>query len=429
MSSKTREQFFKIKKPWSIIKDEILQCYLRPYANKLFMTEKPILYVDCFAGAGLYGEIDKVPFIDIKNDNIPSELGSPFIACTALSRAASETSKKNPEWMGVFIEKKYYKQLEKNINESQFAAENLICQKGDFKSCLPDIIESIRKQSQKDASAWNFFCYIDPFGIKDLQMDILKRTNVTIFNTRELLINFNSFGLMRAMCACYNMTIHEADINNLIDSDEYNFIEDEVRLLSSSARAELFNSIFACTEWRHIIENYKAGNFNGYETEIQLTNLYKEQIKKELGYKFVLELPILERKAAHPKYRMIFTTNHEDGACIMGGVMNKRSENQLEALNHGQLDLFEDITSKESLDNAVNKYLSLVTKEEQRAKSLTAQYFDKFSLYGATPSTIISAIEKENLATVRRDPVWTSSGKKSKFCTEDDKHKIYISKL
>ena len=105
-------------------------------------------------------------------------------------------------------------------------------------------------------------------------MDILKRTNVTIFNTRELLINFNSFGLMRAMCACYNMTIHEADINNLIDSDEYNFIEDEVRLLSSSARAELFNSIFACTEWRHIIENYKAGNFNGYETEIQLKKLY-----------------------------------------------------------------------------------------------------------------------------------------------------------
>lgn len=138
MPNNTTDNFFKnSKKPWSQIKDEILQCYLRPYANKLFQTGIPILYVDCFAGAGLYGGIKEVPYIDIKCDTMPKEIGSPFIACTALSRAVVESSKKNPEWKGVFIEKKYFKQLKENLMNSQFNNEDIICQNGDFKSCLP----------------------------------------------------------------------------------------------------------------------------------------------------------------------------------------------------------------------------------------------------------------------------------------------------
>lgn len=64
--------FFKEKKVWSVVKDELLGCYLVPYFSKLLSTRIPILYVDCFAGKG--------KFDDGKN-------GSPLVAIECLNRS------------------------------------------------------------------------------------------------------------------------------------------------------------------------------------------------------------------------------------------------------------------------------------------------------------------------------------------------------
>lgn len=48
--AKDNKDFFKKKKEWSEIKDKLLGCYLQPYFQKLLMSHKPIMYVDCFAG-------------------------------------------------------------------------------------------------------------------------------------------------------------------------------------------------------------------------------------------------------------------------------------------------------------------------------------------------------------------------------------------
>ena len=65
--SKDNRDFFVQKKIWSVVKDELLRCYLVPYFNKIFLTRKPILYVDCFAGKGKFDDgNDGSPLVALK---------------------------------------------------------------------------------------------------------------------------------------------------------------------------------------------------------------------------------------------------------------------------------------------------------------------------------------------------------------------------
>ena len=52
--SKKNDDFFKEKKIWSTVKDNLLGYYLQPYFSKILLTGKPIIYIDCFAGKGKF---------------------------------------------------------------------------------------------------------------------------------------------------------------------------------------------------------------------------------------------------------------------------------------------------------------------------------------------------------------------------------------
>jgi three-Cys-motif partner protein len=54
--AKDNSDFFKSKNSWSEIKDRLLGWYLRPYFQKLLTSRKPICYVDCFAGQGMFDD-------------------------------------------------------------------------------------------------------------------------------------------------------------------------------------------------------------------------------------------------------------------------------------------------------------------------------------------------------------------------------------
>lgn len=66
---KDNKDFFRKKKVWSTIKDDLLGYYLVPYFAKILSMGNPILYVDCFAGKGRF------------DDGNP---GSPIIALNSL---------------------------------------------------------------------------------------------------------------------------------------------------------------------------------------------------------------------------------------------------------------------------------------------------------------------------------------------------------
>ena len=69
---KDNKDFFKEKKVWSTIKDNLLGCYLVPYFAKILSMGNPVLYVDCFAGKGKF------------DDGNP---GSPIIALNSLQKS------------------------------------------------------------------------------------------------------------------------------------------------------------------------------------------------------------------------------------------------------------------------------------------------------------------------------------------------------
>jgi len=64
-------EFFKGKRPWSRIKDQILTNYLTPYISKVAKLNKRIVIVDAFAGSGKFDD---------------ESIGSPLIICNNAER-------------------------------------------------------------------------------------------------------------------------------------------------------------------------------------------------------------------------------------------------------------------------------------------------------------------------------------------------------
>ena len=91
--------FFEKKREWSILKDRILDEYLTPYMAKILRTGSPTRLVDCFAGKGKFGD---------------GSDGSPLI----MAKHIAEELTRNPavDLRGIFIEKKYATELQRNLD-------------------------------------------------------------------------------------------------------------------------------------------------------------------------------------------------------------------------------------------------------------------------------------------------------------------------
>ena len=66
--SNIEKEFFQGKRPWSKIKDKVLQGYMPPYLRKVAKLKKQILLIDGFAGPGVFDDQTE---------------GSPIIMCEA----------------------------------------------------------------------------------------------------------------------------------------------------------------------------------------------------------------------------------------------------------------------------------------------------------------------------------------------------------
>jgi three-Cys-motif partner protein len=100
---KATDNFFDRKRSWSELKDEILSSYLTPYLTKISHTYCPITIADCFAGKGMFDD---------------GQFGSPLFIAQAIKNFIKQ-SKLEVEIEGVFIEKKYFKELEKNLHSCE----------------------------------------------------------------------------------------------------------------------------------------------------------------------------------------------------------------------------------------------------------------------------------------------------------------------
>ncbi|HVJ48665.1 three-Cys-motif partner protein TcmP [Desulfitobacterium sp.] len=402
--SKNNRDFFKQKKIWSEVKDELLGCYLVPYFNKMMSMSKPILYVDCFAGKG--------KFDDGKN-------GSPLTALDSLDRSIAQYRTAHPygeftpEVYMQFIELNHAKDLVANLANQPMGRCEII--EGKFEDNIIPLLQNANKRYRN----LNVFLYVDPYGVKVLNAALFDSLP-TAFSTAELLINLNSFGFIREACRVMKVTFREREDEIFSDIEEY-----DSSVMDSIAE---LNAIAGGDYWHSIITDYSKGTIDCYQAEKAFSMQYKLRLRQK--YNYVLDMPIRLKAGQHPKYRLVHATNHPDGCTLMADNIAKRTDRLvIEIQSGGQLSLIPQTAENERIDDnvleeKVRRLLSTTT-EFTRLNKFLAGFYNEYGvlcdlsrLCSGRSGSILKTFEKNGEILVSRNPACTDKRKPTKFWQE-----------
>ena len=407
---KDNRDFFKTKKIWSEVKDDLLGCYLVPYFNKILSMGHPILYVDCFAGKGR--------FDDGKN-------GSPLTALQSLEKsiAAYHGRLPIPNVLMKFIELNYADDLMKNLAGQSAGRCQVI--NGRFEdNIIPLLQRSISQYRQL-----NVFLYVDPYGVKVLNANLFDSV-ATAFKTAELLINLNSFGFIREACRVKKISFRERESEIFSDLEEY-----DSSILES---VQELNNVAGGTYWQEVIDKYGRGEIDCYDAEKEFSRLYKERLRG--NYNYVLDMPIRLKPGQHPKYRMVHATNHPDGCILMADNIAKRADRLvIEIQSGGQMSLLQqtaenEIISEETLMEKMKELLEN-TPSFIRLNQLLADFYNQYGvlcdlshLSSGRSGSILKTLEKSGYIEVQRQPAYTEKGTATTFWQEHQGKTISLRK-
>ena len=410
--SKNNRDFFKKKKIWSEVKDELLGCYLVPYFNKILSMQHPILYVDCFAGKG--------KFDDGKN-------GSPLTALDSLDKSIAQYRSAHP--CGVtpqicmnFIELNHANDLKVNLANQPPGRCKVV--DGKFEDNIIPLLQNALKKHRN----LNVFLYIDPYGVKVLDAALFDALPMS-FSTAELLINLNSFGFIREACRVMKVAFREREDEIFSDLEEYDS--------SVMDSIDELNSIAGGSYWQSIIVDYSSGIIDCYQAEKEFAKQYKLRLRQK--YTYVLDMPIRLKAGQHPKYRMIHATNHPDGCILMADNIAKRTDRLvIEIQDQGQLTLLPQTAENEIIDDRIleekiQESLS-TTVDFTRLNKFLAGFYNEYGvlcdssrLSSGRSGSILKTFEKSGKIIVSRTPAFTANtGKSTKFWQENKSHTLML---
>lgn len=377
--------FFKEKKGWSLLKDMILDDYLKPYISKVLRLHKPLYIIDCFAGKGKFDD---------------GHSGSPVIIANRIKEVLENQNNEaypNKKIFGYFIEKKYANDLEKNM------AEYKNCQvlKGTYEENIKKLVD------YEKLNEFSLFLYIDPYGIKSLDFSYFEQLKERKCPSLELLMNFNSFGFLREGCAALK--------NESVIMEYYDLPE------NVSDRIVKLNQIAGGEYWQKIIKD-KYNDLTMKEAEELFTQEYLNKLGNVFNY--VIDIPIREKSNNIPKYRLFFGTNHTDGLILMADEMNKAWKKfiETEKLKTLQISLYElpefpdmrllkGYNPEEDIKNILSCCLEVDLKEI---------YVRMILKYGVSYSKkeyekMLKDMNKSGLIEVLRSPATTTNGKTTTY--------------
>ncbi len=405
---KDNRNFFKQKKIWSEVKDELLGCYMVPYFNKILSMGNPVLYVDCFAGKGQF------------DDGKP---GSPLTALQSLDSSLSVCRGRIPAVNMKFIELNHHKDLEANIPRHHRGRCEVIG--GKFEDNIKPLLQNAMTANRQ----LNVFLYVDPYGVKVLNATLFDSLAVA-FSTAELLINLNSFGFIREACRVKKVTFRERQDEIFSDLEEYDSsILDSIQELNDIAGGDY---------WQAIIDKYSAGTIDCYEAEKEFSQLYKERLRR--NYTYVLDMPIRLKSGQHPKYRMVHATNHPDGCTLMADNIAKRTDRLvIDIQSAGQLSLFQQTAENEmvSEDMLMGRVKALLesTSDFIRLNKFLADFYNEYGvlcdlarLSSGRSGSVLKTLESCRYIDVQRTPALTDKGKPSKFWQEGKGNTLVLRK-
>jgi len=257
------------KDPHTNAKHQILEEYLKAWFPILSRYQQKLIFIDGFAGPGIYEKGD---------------IGSPIIALNCLLNHSLDLCSRETEFIFLFIEKDDKRadilkgEIAKNFPEIP-STVNIFIKHGDFETTMKDLLDDIEK-SQKNLAPT--FAFIDPFGYSRLPLYLIER--ILAFRSCEVFINF-----------AYD------SVNRFIETTD--------------SREEVFDNLFGTDEWR-VIRNIKDSEQRNEE----LTALYTKQLKKASTYVRSFEMINNLNKVT---YYLYFATNHIKGFEYMKTAMWK----------------------------------------------------------------------------------------------------------
>ncbi len=387
---KATDNFFAQKRSWSKLKDEILISYLTPYLTKISNTSFPITIADCFAGKGIFDD---------------GQLGSPLYIAQAI-KDFQQQSASNVDVQGVFVEKKYFNELQKNL--CSFIECKLI--DSDYENWAAKFVKENHDQHR------NLLLYVDPYGIKHLPFHHFQEICSLDFNSIEILLNFNSFGFLREGCRL--LGLRDFDCND--DSDVYE--QDEA---NSVAR---MNAIANGSYWQTILAEYSGGKIPMNEAERKFSEAYINEMKTL--FRYVVNIPIKVKKSHLPKYRLVFGTNSEDGLLLVADKMSRTWRDFDERERKGQQLLFDEIDFPDETSTGLAKPEDVIwylLSNPQDLKILLVKLIEKYGIcYSESKlKEYCKKMENDGGIIVTRDPSRTPTGKVSSSW-EYKKYKITL---
>lgn len=250
--------------PHTVAKHEILRRYLQAYYPKLASTRGRIVFVDGFAGPGEYEG---------------GEPGSPIIALDSLIEHSYFPKMSGCEFLFLFIEadRAHFEMLERTVAGRHFhpnVKPRVRC--GTFEEHMAQVLDSLGEKQMAPA-----FVMVDPFGVKGLPLNLLRR--LASFPKTELLITF--------------------------------IYESMSRFLGSDNFKPHLDKLFGTSEWR------RAMNLHGDRRKEFLSDLYARQLGS-IGMEYVR---LFEMKDAgnRTEYFLAFATHHTEGLRVMKEAMWK----------------------------------------------------------------------------------------------------------
>lgn len=292
------DDFFRAKRSWSKVKDKIVGNYIDCYLKTVHNLKRPILIVDGFAGPGRFGD---------------DMAGSPLIICNAIS----ERSKGRTEMSCLFADAHpgHRAALERNLAEYI----GLGMSEPPYEECA----QALTRALELGAGSTVFF-YLDPYGIKDLEFDMVRQ--IYQRNPRrstEVLINFNFRTFMR-MSGNWN----------------YGDSSSEVSRKVKESKTETVNRVMGGDYWQSIITDPKLDKI---AREDAVVNAYLACVQQFFAYAYAI--PVKERREDEyripddelARYHLIFGTRSSRAVVYMNDVALNALEPYLRQFKEGLL--------------------------------------------------------------------------------------------
>jgi three-Cys-motif partner protein len=316
--SESDDDFFAGKRPWSILKDQVLGSYMSPYLAKVNKLGRPILLIDGYAGPGVFG--DRKP-------------GSPLLMC----QAAEKYAKGN--YRAIFINKdeKYHKHLESIIKSANWSgsAQAVL---GDSTVLLKTLPATIKDQT--------VFLYLDPFGLKGCEFALLLPflDRNPQFST-EVLLTMNM------------PVVHRLATRHAVKEGR----QDEKIIKNYH---QILSKVFGGDYWQDIMWQQNA---NREDREKQLIDAYRAKLAQYLP--FTGSCPVRERTDTRIKYFIVFASRQPDAMVLLNDIMVRAYFARMHVADFSE-GLWEDTDWREmrSIEGLDHVIMDLVAKDPGKTR-------------------------------------------------------------